>query len=107
MAVKTLPTAVALSKLKLPDVKVNREVESAFRELAKARDFTVQDVTITTSATRIAHLLGRTMTGWQILDTNADARIWRVEGPANDPEDVSSHFFLQASATVTIRLKVF
>ena len=107
MAVRTLPTTYAPARMKIPDMAKPVEVESAFRELVRGRDFTVQDVTVTTSATKVKHKLGRPMTGWQIIDTNADARVWRVEGPAGDLENFDVHFYLQASATVTLRVKVF
>lgn len=59
---------------------------------------------IGTSTTLVNHTLDRTVRGWVIVDTNADARIWRDD---TDTNDTTKYLALKASAAVTISLIVF
>jgi len=83
------------------------DVGNALRQLLSDRSYSVIDTTIGTSATKVVHRLGRPIRGWRILDQTADATVWRVDGPASDPEDLTKHIYLQASASVTVRLQLF
>lgn len=64
---------------------------------------------LTTSFQNIPHKLGRVFRGYQIIDQDADARIWRDPASPPLPSNVGATKFvrLRASATVTVRLWVF
>ena len=62
------------------------------------------EIVIGTSTTLVPHGLGRKIQGWQVVDTLADARIWR--DPASTA-DLEKFLPLIASASVTIKLWVF
>jgi hypothetical protein len=62
------------------------------------------DITIGTATTLVPHGLGRKIQGWQVVDTLADARIWR---DSTSTADLARFLPLRASASVTIKLWVF
>lgn len=62
------------------------------------------NIVVGTSTTLIPHGLGRKIQGWQVVDTLADARIWR---DSTSTADLDRFLPLRASASVTIKLWVF
>lgn len=51
----------------------------------------------------VNHLLNRKLTGWSIIDLDANATIWRVQKDLND----NLILYLRCSANCTISLEVF
>lgn len=68
-----------------------------------ADNVVVENVIVGTSATNIAHGLGRPPIGWVIIDKNANATVWK---PSASPQP-STLLTLQASTQVTISLLIF
>lgn len=61
----------------------------------------IENQIIETTNTDLSHGLGKELTGWVIVRSNADARIWEPTGAT------SGILRLRASATVTVSLWVF
>lgn len=76
-----------------------RQTRAAIKSLDApgSRKVTVRGVVISTTTVRVPHQLGRIPVGWQLVDKNAQADVWR------DPTQpsTSDSIFLKASATVT------
>lgn len=64
----------------------------------------IKDVVISTTFTDVAHGLGRIYQGWQIVDIQGDARVWRDTASI---QDKTKFITLRSSATVTVSLRVF
>lgn len=61
----------------------------------------LEDVSLTTAASRVFHNLGRTVNGFWVVWSEADSRVW-VDG-LNTPAFIE----LRANAPVTVNLWVF
>lgn len=64
----------------------------------------LKDVTINTTSTDVSHGLQRSYQGWQILDLQGDARVWRDTSSAS-PKD--KFLPLKASSQVIVSLWVY
>ena len=84
------------------DDQNQREVRTGIRQLDGAtRRVVVRAVALSTTSTRVPHSLGRIPLGWQILDKNAHADVWRDTSQATTNDAI----FLKASAAVTVDLQ--
>jgi hypothetical protein len=103
---------LALKDLKLLHFRDREtaDLQSNVREFLNQLDFNVlqgnviDNVSLGTTATMIAHKLGRKFLGWQILDIQGDARVWRDTSITDRPEQFLP---LKASSSVTVKLWVF
>lgn len=64
----------------------------------------LSDIIVGTTDTDIPHMLGRTYSGWQLIDLQGDARVWRETASVSDK---SKFLTLKASSQVTVSLWVF
>lgn len=89
--------------------RYNEEVGNALRVLGTIPliNHTIVEVDVTTSPTKVSHLLKRPWTGWHVVDRTSDTGVYRVDGPATDPANPSTHFYLQAGAGVTVKVLIF
>ena len=62
------------------------------------------DIVIQTTTTLVPHGLGRSFSGWHLVDIQGDARVWRDTSSTADNERFLP---LRASAQVTVKLWVF
>lgn len=103
---------MALKDLKFIDsedreiVKIQENMQTWTRQLNRTMlsGILLDEVTIATSETLVPHLLGRAFQGWQIIDLQGDARVWRV---ATSTANTSLFLPLRASASVVVKLWVF
>ena len=79
-----------------------REARRAIKQLDTAglRKSTITAL-VTTSNTTVPHQLGRVPVGWQVIDLDANAVVWRVAASTND------HIFLRASANANVTLQLW
>lgn len=72
--------------------------------LEKTLGQTPIEITIGTTTTLVSHGLGRNYQGWQLLDLQGDARVWR---DTSYPDNKDKFLPLIASASVKVKLWVF
>jgi hypothetical protein len=82
-----------------------RQARKAIKDLDSPglRKVTVGPIALGVTTVLVPHQLGRQPVGWQIIDKNAQADVWR------DPSgSITSDFIpLKASATVTVTLQLW
>lgn len=98
-----------LKKIKLASDELSRlqdNIDSFGRQFNKviSDGIILKDIELETTTVYVPHLLGRVYTGWQVIDLQGDARVWR---DTTSTEDTSKFIPLKASATVTVNLWVF
>lgn len=94
----------------LDQSKYNEQIASCLLVLSGAptANYSVVDISIGTGPTKVSHRLGRPWVGWTLIDRLGTGTIRRVDpGAGQDPEDLSTHFYLQSSATETVRILIF
>lgn len=106
-----MPSGISLFKKigqRLPDVaRFQDNVEQTFLSLTNKAiidGVLIDNVNLTTSASDIAHGLGKPVTGYIVIKRNANAVVYDNE-QTNTKRD--RFLNLQASATVTVSLWVF
>jgi len=125
MAPRNLPTAAKALRREVPlphrddenreQARFNDEVAGAFRQIFNSPLVTHKLVDVQMAAaptqTIVRHGLGRPMQGWLVVDTRTAATVKRVDPPTGESEDVSDHFWVEASvadnADQPTRLLVF
>jgi hypothetical protein len=98
-----------LKRVKVNDHDIMALQESVYdfsRQINKtiADGVIITDEVINTAATSIPHGLNRAFVGWQILDIQGDARVWR---DTSTTADNTKFLTLKASTAVTVSLWVF
>lgn len=101
-----------MSTKKVPSVKdptdvFQRDARRVFQGIAKqpltdAR--LIKDVAIGTASTKVAHGLGRIPSGWLVVDTTADSRVFR---DATATSELNSFLHLRATTAGTFTILVF
>lgn len=91
--------------------KIQENIKSFTSQLNKAvlSGLVIENVSIGTATTMVPHGLARDYQGWQLLDVQGDARVWRdATVDASLPQNGKDKFLpLKASVAVTVKLWVF
>ena len=100
------PGGAAPSSREFVQAQANvREVLDDITSRAHVFSNIIEDLTLTAATTYlVAHKLGRTYTGWRVVDKTANSVVYRV---TTSTADKSKFLALLASANVTISVEVF
>jgi|ERR1700759_2067623 len=86
-----------------PGSQTQRDTRTAIKALdaAGVRKITVHSIALGTTTVAVAHQLGKKPVGWQIIDKNAQADVWRDSTQTTTNDTIP----LKASATVTVDIQ--